>query len=81
MLLYENILMDDSMADQLWKIVKIYAIMWVSEGIWVICAKPPFLHSLDVPINVFINSLTVWTTMFIAFKHSWQKVVWLFGSG
>ena len=31
--------------------------MWIFGGIWVICAKPPFLHSLDVPIRVFANNL------------------------
>ena len=33
--------------------------MWVFEGAWVICAKPPFLHSLDVPIKMFANNLAV----------------------
>ena len=33
--------------------------MWVFEGVWVICAKPPFLHSLDVPIKMFANNLAV----------------------
>ena len=31
--------------------------MWVFEGIWVIPVKE-FLHSLDVPIKIFANSLT-----------------------
>ena len=31
--------------------------MWVFEGVWVIFAKPPFLHSLDIPIKMFANSL------------------------
>ena len=51
--------------------------MWVFEGVCVICAKSPFLHSLDVPIKMFANSPAVLTnkhweqpTMFIAFKHS-----------
>ena len=33
--------------------------MWVFEGVWVICAKSPFPHSLDVPIKTFANSLDV----------------------
>ena len=33
--------------------------MWVFEGVCVICAKYPFLHSLDVPIRIFANSLAV----------------------
>ena len=33
--------------------------MWVFEGVWVICAEPTFLHSLDVPIKMFPNSLAV----------------------
>ena len=33
--------------------------MWVFEGVWVIRAKPPSLHSLDVPIKMFANSLVV----------------------
>ena len=33
--------------------------MWVFEGIWVICAKLPFLPSLDVPIKMFANSLAI----------------------
>ena len=45
--------------DQLWKIVKISTIIWVFEGVWVICAKATFLHSLDVQIKMFTNSLTV----------------------
>ena len=39
-----------------------YVFMWINtsnEGIWKICAKPPFLHSLDVPIKMFTNSLAV----------------------
>ena len=59
--------------------------MWVFESVWVIGAECPFLHSLDVPIKLFTNSLTNkhWEgpTMFIAFKHSCRKVVWLFSSG
>ena len=31
--------------------------MSVFEGVWVIYAKPPFLHGLDVLIKVFANSL------------------------
>ena len=31
--------------------------MSVFEGIWVICAKHTFLHSLGVPIKMFPNSL------------------------
>ena len=31
--------------------------MWVFEGVWVICAKSTFLHRLDVPIKMFDNSL------------------------
>ena len=27
------------------------------EGIWVICAKTPFLHTFDVLIKMFANSL------------------------
>ena len=34
--------------------------MWVFEGVWVICAKPPFLHSLDGPLKMFqINTFAV----------------------
>ena len=33
--------------------------MWVFEGVYVICAKSLFLHSLDVPIKMFANSLAV----------------------
>ena len=36
--------------------------MWANtsnEGFWVICAKPPFLHSLDVQIKMFANNLAV----------------------
>ena len=33
--------------------------MWVFESVCVICAKYPFLHSLDVPIKMFANSLVV----------------------
>ena len=33
--------------------------MWVFEGVWVIRAKPTFLHSLDVPMKLFANSLAV----------------------
>ena len=33
--------------------------MWVFEGVMVICAKPPSLHSPDVPIKMFANSLAV----------------------
>ena len=33
--------------------------MWVFEGVWEICAKPPFLHSLDVQIKMLPNSLPV----------------------
>ena len=33
--------------------------MWVFEILWVICAKPPFLHSLDDLIKMFANSLAV----------------------
>ena len=39
--------------------MKISTIMWVFEGVWVICAKATFLHSLDVQIKMFTNSLTV----------------------
>ena len=43
---------------------KISAIMWVFEDVWVICAKSPFLHSLDVLIKMFakinkLNSATI----------------------
>ena len=31
--------------------------VWVFEGIWVIRAKPPFLHTLDVPIKMFAHIL------------------------
>ena len=31
--------------------------MWVFEGAWVTCAKPPFLYSLHVPIKMFANGL------------------------
>ena len=31
--------------------------MWVFEGVWVICAKPPFLLDLDVPIKMFAKNL------------------------
>ena len=33
--------------------------MWVFEVVCVICAKSPFLRSLNVPIKMFTNSLTV----------------------
>ena len=36
--------------------------MWVNalnEGVQVICAKPTFLHGLDVPIKLIANSLAV----------------------
>ena len=33
--------------------------LWVFQGVWVICAKPPFLNSLDVPIKMFANSLAI----------------------
>ena len=33
--------------------------MWVFEAVRVICAKSPFLHSLNVPIKMFTNSLAV----------------------
>ena len=33
--------------------------MWVFEGVWVICAKSLFPHSLDVPIKMLTNSLAV----------------------
>ena len=39
--------------------LKMSTIMWVFEGVWVICAKPPFLRSLYVPIKMSANSLTV----------------------
>ena len=40
--------------------LKITTIMWVFEGVWVICAKPPFLHSLDGPLKMFqINTFAV----------------------
>ena len=68
--------------------LKISAIMWMFVSIWVICAKPPFLHSLNVLIKIFTNSLAVLNqhtlgknNIFIAFKHSCLTVVWLFGSG
>ena len=38
---------------------RLSAIIWVFEGVWVICAKPPFLHSLDVQIKMLANSLAV----------------------
>ena len=57
--------------------LKISAIIWVFKGIWVICAKPPFLNILDVPIKMFTNTLAVLNqqklgriTMFIIFKNS-----------
>ena len=33
--------------------------MWVFEGVMVICAKPPLLHSPDVLIKMFANSIAV----------------------
>ena len=33
--------------------------MWLFEGVWVICAKPPLLHCLDVLIKMPANSLAV----------------------
>ena len=33
--------------------------MWVFECVCVICVKSPFLHSLDVPMKMFANSLTI----------------------
>ena len=32
--------------------------MWTFVGVWVICGKPPFLHSLNVSTKMFANSLT-----------------------
>ena len=37
--------------------MNISVIMWVFEGVWLICAKFSFLHSLDVPIEMFANNL------------------------
>ena len=31
--------------------------MWVFKGVMVICAKPPLLHSPDVLIKMFANSI------------------------
>ena len=31
--------------------------VWVFKGIWIICAKPPFLRTLDVPIKMFAHIL------------------------
>ena len=39
--------------------MKISTIMWVFEAVCVICARSPFLHSLNVPIKMFTNSLAV----------------------
>ena len=39
--------------------MKISAIMWVFDRIWVICEKPPFLHSLDALIKMLAKSLAV----------------------
>ena len=43
----------------LWRIGKISAIMWIFEGVWVIFAKPPLLHSFYESIKMFSNSPTV----------------------
>ena len=32
--------------------------MWVTGGVWVICAKLPFLHSLHVRIDQDMNQKT-----------------------
>ena len=47
------------MTDQFRKSVKISPIIWVFEGVWVICARSAFLHSVDVPIKMFTNSLAI----------------------
>ena len=39
--------------------MKVSTITLIFEGVWVICVKPPFLHSLDVPIKMFTNSPAV----------------------
>ena len=41
------------------KLVKISAIIWVFEGVWVICTKPSFLQSLDIPVKISYNSLVI----------------------
>ena len=48
-----------SQAAQQEKNVEISAIMSVFQGVWVICAKSPFVLSLDVPIKMFANSLAI----------------------
>ena len=59
MLFYENVSIYNNMADLLWKIRKIFTIMWVFEVVCVICAKSPFIYSLDVPIKMYTNSLVI----------------------
>ena len=59
MLMYEIVSMYDNTTDLLWKIMEISVIMSVFEDAWVNCAKPQFLHSLDVLIKMFANSLTI----------------------
>ena len=39
--------------------MKISAIMWVFDIVWVMYAKSLFLHGPDVLIKMFANSLTV----------------------
>ena len=60
--------------------------MWIFDDIWVMCVKPPFLHSLDVPIKMFTNSLAVlnqktlrWTSRVLCFQRQLTEsclVVW-----
>ena len=49
-------------ADLLWKIVKISIIMWVFDGIWIICSKPSFLHNrmskLKCSLTAFLSTNT-----------------------
>ena len=33
--------------------------LWVFQDVWVFCAKPQVLHSLDVLTKIFTNSLAV----------------------
>ena len=58
MLMYEIVSMYDNTTDSLWKIMEI-SVMSVFEDAWVNYAKPQFLHSLDVLIKMFANSLTI----------------------
>ena len=61
-MLYKNVSIYNSTADKLWKKCEnllYYVGKRSDEGVWVICAKTSFLHSIDVLIKMFANSLAV----------------------